>query len=101
MKIQECSSCGDCTGRCEDDSIYFEVNKDLTVGPLCEDCRETEQIIKDVREGKATYQRDIPAPVVFTPIEVIGCSTTHWGISDCQECGLKVQYQANAFHKEK
>lgn len=31
-------------------------------------------------------------------IEVAGCSTTHWGIADCPECGLKAEYQANATH---
>lgn len=32
--LQLCSICEEPTGRCEDDSIYFE---DET-GPLCEDC---------------------------------------------------------------
>lgn len=33
-------------------------------------------------------------------VEVKGCNKTHWGIADCQECGLKAQYQANSIRIE-
>ncbi len=52
---QECAVCGEYTGRCEDDSLYFE-RDGLEAGPLCESCydevNEAEQNHKEVPDAE-------------------------------------------------
>jgi hypothetical protein len=35
---QLCVQCDEPTGRCEDDSIYIELENQDSLGPLCEEC---------------------------------------------------------------
>ena len=53
---QLCEQCGEPTGRCEDDSLYAD--EDRQIGPLCVECWNTanEQVRRDsaAPERKAT-----------------------------------------------